>query len=358
MHRPIKRNHIDCCDDQLILSNIDSTTKKTRRSTDYQEHHYYQEESRSCKRSLCDWPPTHRKKIKTTSEKRVSDDDKEQQYHCHAYLRLFPSTLKCSIDVIVRPVTEEKSDELFDDGSILIGRSRIAKSIPTGVVRVRLVSSLFTADPDVSEDPSLCKFEKIRNQAGSNYFDKQYALTFKKDHIGPGVIGKLFVELLDPSTGSYTNSSAVFEVNLNLSRKHEILSSSSDQKITPTDAGSLQSCGCFLSEDASRVTIGDRCNVTLNDTKLLNRISDVVRCQWKSIGRDLFPCFSEVDLTDLQQTYLLTDGNRECAYQLLREWSIRDPKQANVRNLLTRMQLSFDQIVFIHDQIRKNLSSN
>lgn len=199
MHRPIKRNHIDCCDDQLILSNIDSTTNKTRRSTDYQEHHYYQEESRSCKRSLCDWPSTHRKKIKTTSEKRVSDDDKEQQYHCHAYLRLFPSTLKCSIDVIVRPVTEEKSDELFDDGSILIGRSRIAKSIPTGwlrtnydlfilidrfrllegVVRVRLVSSLFTADPDVSEDPSLCKFEKIRNQAGSNYFDKQYALTFK-----------------------------------------------------------------------------------------------------------------------------------------------------------------------------------
>ena len=47
-----------------------------------------------------------------------------------------------------------------------------------GVIRVRLVSSLFIADGDVQEDPSLIKLEKIKNEH-SNNFDKQFALKLK-----------------------------------------------------------------------------------------------------------------------------------------------------------------------------------
>jgi hypothetical protein len=47
-----------------------------------------------------------------------------------------------------------------------------------GVIRVRLVSSLFTADLDVYEEPSLIKLEIIKKEY-NNHFDKQFALKLK-----------------------------------------------------------------------------------------------------------------------------------------------------------------------------------
>jgi hypothetical protein len=117
----------------------------------------------------CDWSLQKRKKIKRTSEK-----EDEQQYHCFVYLKLFPSTLKCSLDVIVKSI-HKLPDVNEDIDSILIAKTRIPKVIKTGVIRVRLVSSLFTADIDVHEDPSLIKLETIKNQS----FDKQFALVLK-----------------------------------------------------------------------------------------------------------------------------------------------------------------------------------
>jgi hypothetical protein len=116
----------------------------------------------------CDWPLEKRKKFKKNSKKK----DDEQQYHCYVYLKLFPSTLKCSIDVILNKLNYFNED----NDSILIAKTRIPKIIKSGdVIRVRLASSLFTADSDVHEDPSLSKLETIKNQS----FDKQFALIFK-----------------------------------------------------------------------------------------------------------------------------------------------------------------------------------
>ncbi|CAF4464074.1 unnamed protein product [Rotaria sp. Silwood2] len=117
-------------------------------------------------------------------------------------------------------------------------------------------------------------------------------------------------------------------------------------------------CGCLLSYDRSRLNISNNCNLKLNDIKLIHRLAEHLRYQWKFIGRELAPCFSEIDLIDFQQTYLILDGNHECAYQLLREWYIRYPDQANIRYLLTRLKLPLDVIVKIHnDVVRKFISS-
>ena len=51
----------------------------------------------------------------------------------------------------------------------------------------------------------------------------------QKTRFGPGAIGKLFVESLDPSSGSYTNNPPIFELNLSLASEHEILVTSSHQ---------------------------------------------------------------------------------------------------------------------------------
>ena len=45
-------------------------------------------------------------------------------------------------------------------------------------------------------------------------------LRFQNSRLGPGAIGKVLIEALDPSTGSYTNASPIFELNLHLSEKH------------------------------------------------------------------------------------------------------------------------------------------
>jgi hypothetical protein len=92
--------------------------------------------------------------------------------------------------------------------------------------------------------------------------------------------------------------------------------------------------------------------------KLIHRLAEPLRCQWKSLGRELAPCFSEMELIDIQQTYFILDGNHECAYQLLREWYIRYPDQANIRYLLTQLKLSFDIILEIHNNVVRTFISN
>lgn len=179
--------------------------------------------AKSIKRQLLSrtWSIENNKKLKT------NHDDIEQRFaHCYVYLKFFPSTLKCSLDVIVQ--SNNKSTE-HDHDSILIGKTRIAKVIKPGVIRVRLVSSLFVADSEVNEDPSLIKFETISNEKSSIDFDKQFALVFKNTRIGPGPIGKFYLEYLDPSNGSYTSHPPLFELNLNMSCSHEILLTYSHQ---------------------------------------------------------------------------------------------------------------------------------
>ena len=121
------------------------------------------------KRLASDWSP--RKKVKSLAE----------QYHCHVYLHLFPSTSKCSIDVLVQSQRDLSSSLPAAEAGILIGRTRLAKSIEANVVRVRLLSSLFAADLEVNEDPNLSKLETIRRHRHLQ-FDKQFALISKVSH--------------------------------------------------------------------------------------------------------------------------------------------------------------------------------
>ncbi|CAF0893279.1 unnamed protein product [Rotaria sordida] len=337
-HREMKR----CYFDDKITFPISKSIKRLR---DYDE----QKQLIKCDRSL-----EHRKKIQRISQKE-EEEEEEQQYHCQVYLKLFPSTLKCSLDVIVKPINKQTKDS-DDIDSILIAKSRIPKTIKPGVIRVRLVSALFSADIDVHEDPSLIKLETIKNQSYHNHFDKQFALILKNSQIGPGAIGKLFIEFLDPSNGSYTNNPPIFELNLNLASQHKIPLTSSHQKSDDNIICSSLKCGCILSSDQSRLSISDKCNLILDDMKLVHRLAEPLRCLWKSIGRELSPCFSEIDLDDFNQRYFLSEGNQECTYQLLREWYTRDPHQANIRYLLTRLQLPFHIVMTIHNNVVRTFS--
>lgn len=336
IHRDMKERHVD---DKLKFPNL----KTIKRLRDYEEHEPL---------IIPDWSLGNRKKIQ-----KLDENEDEQQYHCKVYLKLFPNTLKCSIEIIVKSI-----DKLVDDNddidSILIAKTRIPKPIKSGVIRVRLVSSLFGADTDVQEDPSLIKLETIRNQSYYNHFDKQFALLLKNNRIGPGAIGKLFIESLDPSNGSYTNNPPIFELNLNLASEQEILLTSSHQKIDDHLNIISSQCDCLLSSDPSRLSICDKCNLKLNDMKLVHRLAEPLRSVWKSIGRELSPCFSEIDLDDFHQRYFVSDGNQECTYQLLREWYIRHPHQANIRYLLTRLKLPFHLIMTIHNDVVRTFSSS
>ncbi|CAF0872982.1 unnamed protein product [Rotaria sp. Silwood1] len=337
-HREMKRCYID---DKITFP----ISKSIKRLRDYDE----QKQLIKCDRSL-----EHRKKIQRINEK---EEEQQQQYHCQVYLKLFPSTLKCSLDVIVKSINKQTND-IDDSDSILIAKSRIPKTIKPGVIRVRLVSSLFSADIDVHEDPFLTKLETIKNQPYHNHFDKQFALILKNSYIGPGAIGKLFIESLDPSNGSYTNNPPIFELNLNLASQYEILLTSSHRKSDNNLICSSLQCGCILSSDQSRLTISDKCNLKLSDMKLIHRLAEPLRCLWKSIGRELSPCFSEMDLYEFNQRYFFSEGNQECTYQLLREWYVRDPHQANIRYLLTRLQLPIHIVMTIHNDIVRTFSSS
>ncbi|CAF3961257.1 unnamed protein product [Rotaria sordida] len=330
-HRGVKRSFIN--EEVNLLS-----SKKIKRLQDNHEQ--------DLRPSKYDLSSQYENQFKRINEKK---NEFEEEYHCQVYLKLYSTTCKCTIDVIVKST----NDTIDDDDSILLAKTRIAKVIKPGVVRVRLVSTLFIADVDVYEDSSLMKLETIKKNYNHNNFDKQFALKLKNNRIGPGVIGKLFIESLDPSNGSYINQSPIFELNLSLTSEHEIISTSFNQ-----NNENRLICGCVLSSDQSHLEISDKCNLKLNDMKLIHRLAEYLRCQWKFIGRELAPCFSEIDLIDFQQTYLILDGNHECAYQLLREWYIRHPDQANIRYLLTRLKLPFDIIIEIHnDVVRKFISS-
>jgi len=343
--RGMKRCYDDDNDDDKI--DFSPPLKSIKRLRDYQHQLF----SHHRQRTSFDWSFDRRKKQEWTSEKQEKKEE-QQFYDCHVYLKLYPSTLKSTLDVVILQSNEIINEE---NNSILLAKSRISKLIKPGVIRVRLVSSLFTADIDVHEDPSLVKLETIKNDRTKNNFDKQFALILKNTRLGPGVIGKLFVESLDPNNGSYSHEPPVFELNLILASEHEIVStSSSHQKF---DQCSPLDCGCVLSADRSRLTISDTCNLSLSNMKLIHRLAEPLRCQWKSIGRELSPCFSESDLIDFQRTYFISDGNHECAYQLLREWYIREPQQATIRHLLTRLKLPFDIIITIHNDVIKTFSS-
>ncbi|CAF1030473.1 unnamed protein product [Adineta steineri] len=328
-HQGLKRCYID--DEDIDIS---SSSKKLKRLDKYHQQEFEQ--------SAYQWSLQWQNKIKKNHKKK-------KEYHCQVYLKFYRATNKCTLDVIVK----SSNDIINDNDSILLAKTRIPKIIQPGVIRVRLVSSLFTADIDVCEDPSLIKLETIKKDYNNKNFDKQFALKLKNNRIGPGVIGKLFIESLDPSNGSYRNESPIFELNLSLTSEHEIISTPLHQNF---DNNLI--CGCCLSSDESRLKISDQCNLKLNNMKFLHRLAEPLRCQWKSIGRELSPCFSEIDLIEFQQTYFAFDGNHECAYQLLREWYIRDPHQANIRYLITRLKLPFDMIVKIHDDIIRTFTCN
>lgn len=90
--------------------------------------------------------------------------------------------------------------------------------------------------------------------------------------------------------------------------------------------------------------------------KLVHRLSEPLRCLWRSIGRELSPCFSDIDIDDFNQRYYLSEGNYECTYQLLRKWYLGYPNQANIRYLLTRLKLPFNLILTIHNDIIKTFT--
>lgn len=81
--------------------------------------------SKSIKRQLLShaWPIENSKKFK----KNASHEQQQHRSHCFIYLKFFPSTLKCSLDVLV-----QSNDKSPPDDSILIAKTSISKVIKTG----------------------------------------------------------------------------------------------------------------------------------------------------------------------------------------------------------------------------------
>jgi len=109
-HRQMKRCYIENDLNFPISKNL-------KRLRDYQDKH--------------DWPLEYRKKVKRSNK--IEDEEQQQQYHCQVYLKLFPSTLKCSIDVIVKSINKLTEDN-DDPDSILIAKTRIPKTIKPGLI--------------------------------------------------------------------------------------------------------------------------------------------------------------------------------------------------------------------------------
>jgi len=74
-----------------------------------------------------DWSIQNRKKFK-----KINEIDDELEYHCQVYLKLFTSTLKCSLDVIVKSTNKLIDDNNEDHQAILIEKTRIPKIIQPG----------------------------------------------------------------------------------------------------------------------------------------------------------------------------------------------------------------------------------
>ena len=107
-HRGIKRYYID--------EEVDvSSSKKIK---------YHQEE---LKQSAYDRPLKYKKK-------------KKQEYHCQVYLKFYPKTSKCNLDVIVKST----NDIIDDNDSILLAKTRIGKLIKPGRINffIKLIKIL------------------------------------------------------------------------------------------------------------------------------------------------------------------------------------------------------------------------
>ena len=105
-HRGLKRSYIDKEVDLL-------SSKKIKRLPDYHKQ--------GLEQSAYDWSLEHRNKIKKRKEV-------EERYHCQVYLKLYPSTCKCTLDVVIRST----NDIIDDHDSILLAKTRIAKVIKPG----------------------------------------------------------------------------------------------------------------------------------------------------------------------------------------------------------------------------------
>ena len=97
-HQETKQYHID----SKLSFPISKSIKRLR---DYDEH----EQLFTSK-----WSLEHRRKVQRINDGR----EEEQQYHCNVYLKLFPSTLKCSIDVIVKSIN--KPDVIVNDDNDIL----------------------------------------------------------------------------------------------------------------------------------------------------------------------------------------------------------------------------------------------
>lgn len=101
-HRGLKRCYIN---EEVDLS---SSSKKIKRLNDYQLQTL-----------------EHKNQIKKRSERKKEVDE---EYHCQVYLKLYPSTCKCTLDVLVKST----NDIIDDNDSILLAKTRLAKIIKPG----------------------------------------------------------------------------------------------------------------------------------------------------------------------------------------------------------------------------------
>ena len=109
-HRGLKRYYID---DEIDLT----SPKKVKRLRDYHQQEF--------KQSVYDWSLQYRNKIKRNKER---EKETEKEYHCYAYLKLYPTTRKCTLDVVVKST----NDIIDDTDSILLAKTRIAKVVKPG----------------------------------------------------------------------------------------------------------------------------------------------------------------------------------------------------------------------------------
>ena len=79
-------------------------------------------------------PLTYRWSLKYKNQVNQTTTDKknglEAEYYCQVYLKLYPKTCKCTLDVVVKST----SDILDDTDLILLAKTRTAKVIKPGTI--------------------------------------------------------------------------------------------------------------------------------------------------------------------------------------------------------------------------------
>ncbi|CAF0922985.1 unnamed protein product [Didymodactylos carnosus] len=331
--------------------------------------------------SCFNWSNQNEVSYENRHEQKIKKND-EHSYYCQVYLRCFSNTNKFTLDVIC---SKDKTTNISDTNKVIIAQSRSSRKINKGIVRIRLTSSIFSADSCASEEECLTKYESNFDE---NDFDKQFALVSNKTCFESGVIGKIFIEHQDLN-GNYEQ---VFELNLIVEQSiyfnhyyHKCRLKETDDKlvqrsfqlsdeehlniilnnylkngisienmcriftqmlenitlpvlndqqpyILPNDLNTEHlSCGCTIVTDERHLKISKKCNLKINDT-LIHRLSEPLRLCWKQIGREFN--FNDVDLIDIEKTYRI-DGLRECSHQMLREWYTRSPDTCTIEHLIT-----------------------